>query len=166
MKFTCRTIYIYIYYFFNENYSERNPWNELDAFVNGTLLMLVEPQLERNIPIHDANIWLFYLAKKRKAWKRLSPLGWSIYWTDNSSYLFSVSALPHVRVAPDKQIHLSPTYFVKIITIILQYKLLLRGLGAKCRVRAATSTQFYAKWIKMVWRAGGHCIGQSDKMHK
>lgn len=59
------SLHIYIYIIFLKNNFEINPWNERDTFVNRTLLMLVELQLERNIPIFDANI-TFLSGQKKK----------------------------------------------------------------------------------------------------
>lgn len=148
---------LYIYYFFKTNF-DRNPWNERDAFVNGTLLMLVEPQLETNIPIYDANIRHFYLAQKN------GKLGRGCHLLDEMFteltfrepvFCFSSTTRPsgHWQISSP-----FPSVFCKDNNHCLLYKLLLRGLGEKCRVRAATSMLFYAKWIKMVLRTGLHCI--------
>lgn len=145
MKFTCRTIYIY--YFFKNTF-ERNPWNESNAFVNRTLLMLVEPQPERRISISDANTRLFYLARKKKNKKEsleesiTSLMEYLLPDIEATCFLFQLS---HTSEWPLTDIHLSPVYFVKIVTITSSTNQFLRGLGAKCNVRTVTITLFLYK---------------------
>lgn len=89
------------YYFFKKNNFGRNPWQKGDAFVNGTLLILAEPQLERNIAVRDANIRLLSGQKTKRLERAVtSPTRRSLYWTGIQVTCF-VSALLHIRMAAD-----------------------------------------------------------------
>lgn len=72
---------------------------------------------------------------KMECLKRLSPLGWSIYWSDIRAMCF-LFQLYHRSEHPWQMSSPFPSVFCKVSNCYLPCKLLMRGLGKKCWGRA------------------------------